>query len=79
MSAAELRPAYAWDCDRCGAENFERAVVHEFSPAERQELLDQGEMPETGNWLTCPDAVTCRSCGASFAARHFRAPDPSAG
>ena len=71
--AVEMHLAYAWDCENCGAENFERAVVHEFSPDERAELQELGEEPVTGNWMTHPDHVTCRQCGAGFAAKHFRA------
>jgi uncharacterized Zn finger protein len=26
-----LRPAYCWDCDSCGRENFERGIIQEFS------------------------------------------------
>jgi hypothetical protein len=72
---AELHPAYVWDCDECGAENFTRAVVHEFSPEEAGELTDAGLSPTTGNWMTYPDVVRCRSCQHEFDARHFRQGD----
>jgi rubredoxin len=68
----EMHPAYVWDCDNCGGENFERAVVYEFTPEERRELAEQGEEPETGNWMTHPDHVKCRHCGAAFEAHHFQ-------
>lgn len=73
----ELRLAYAWDCDECGEENFERAVVYEVSPAEKAELAERGLPSDTGNWLTPPEHVTCRGCGAAFQAKHFRAGDDS--
>jgi hypothetical protein len=63
---AELHIAYVWDCDACGRENFERAMVYEFSPEE----IAEGEY-ETGNWMTHPDSVICRGCGAVFDAKHF--------
>jgi hypothetical protein len=36
--SVELRPAYAWDCDECGRENFSNGIVAELSNEERDEL-----------------------------------------
>jgi hypothetical protein len=71
----EIRLAYAWDCEDCGRENFERAVVYELSPDERRELLEQGDSPETGNWLVPPERVKCHHCGSEFETKHFRSND----
>lgn len=68
MKEVELHLAYAWDCDECGRENFERAIIAEFSPEEWDEMRAEGIDPRTGNWVTNPDEVTCRACGAVFKA-----------
>ena len=67
-ATVEVRPAYAWDCNECGHENYERAIVYEFSP---EELADTtGELsPEgavTGEWISHPDEVKCRACGREY-------------
>ena len=72
---AELRLAYSWDCDECGAENFERSIVYELSPEEKAELEEMDEVAETGNWISHPERVTCKKCGAEFEAHHFKEAD----
>lgn len=79
---ARLLSAYVWDCDECGAENFERAIVAEMHEEEREEMfrsfhdLDEwAELPD--GWrdfqmVTRPDAVKCRTCGATFDAEDDR-------
>jgi hypothetical protein len=70
---AELHPAYVWDCDACGTENFCRAVVYEFSPDERAEMAaEHGLDGVTGEWMSRPDAVQCRQCGKTYDARDPR-------
>ncbi|MDB5293127.1 MAG: hypothetical protein JWL69_4368 [Phycisphaerales bacterium] len=65
----DVRLAFAFDCARCGHENFVRAVLHEFSPAEQVDMAEElGERPETGSWITHPEQVTCDKCGESFKA-----------
>lgn len=73
---ARLLTAYVWDCDSCGAENFERSAVAELCDEDREEMfrhfheLDQwAELPE--HWrdfqiVTRPDAVKCCECGVEF-------------
>jgi hypothetical protein len=75
----EMRIAYVWDCENCGTENFERAVVYEFSPEEIADAIADGdsELAQTGNWMTHPNHVKCRKCSAEFAAKHFRTDDDS--
>jgi hypothetical protein len=70
-NSVEMSLAYVWNCETCGAENFERAVVYEFSPEELS-YSDESDPPETGDWMTHPDHVKCKACGAEFLARHFR-------
>lgn len=69
----ELRPAYAWDCDECGRENFARAVVPELSPDELEELRSEhGIDPwDAGDFVTMPSRVECTYCGAVFAPKHM--------
>ena len=75
---ARLLTAYVWDCDACGAENFERSIVAELCDEDREEIfrrlheLDQwAELPE--GWrdfqiVSRPDSVKCQQCGAGFEA-----------
>lgn len=65
INTVELHGAWTWDCDACGAEQFERGVV--VGP----EALDPEDAEELGDFLpgefyTHPDAVVCRECGAAF-------------
>ena len=73
----EMHLAYVWDCENCGTENFERAIVYEFSPDELAEIADEEnpELSKTGNWMTHPARVKCKACNAEFEARHFRDAD----
>ena len=76
QQTVEMRLAYAWDCENCGAEHFERAIIYELSPEEIAELREAGEeTPVTGNWVSNPTHVKCDKCGAEFEAKHFRADD----
>lgn len=70
----ELRPAYAWDCEDCGTENFTRGMVPEFSPDDLEELRDEhGIQPwETGAFVAMPEAVKCNACGAVFSTQHIK-------
>ena len=82
---ARLLSAYVWDCDNCGAENFERSIVAEMCDDDREEMfrqfhdLDQwAELPS--NWrdfqmVTRPDEVTCSECGMRYEAEDDREDD----
>jgi hypothetical protein len=62
IRTAELRPAWSWDCDVCGKENFTRAVT----PCSLEGLLPDGLDPEDfegGEWITKPSVVGCEHCG----------------
>jgi hypothetical protein len=66
---AELRQAYAFDCDDCGTENFVRAVVVEMADDVRERMQeDLGVDGVTGDWVTIPSSVTCACCGARYRA-----------
>lgn len=71
----ELHPAYQWDCDSCGRENFARAVVAELNPEnpEDAELIEIARAESEhliGDikpfWMTEPEEVVCAHCGAEF-------------
>ena len=68
-----LRPAFCWDCDECGRENFARAVVPEFSAEDLQAMRNEhGIEPwEAGDFVTMPPTVTCSHCGVVFSAVPF--------
>ena len=70
---AVLFPAFVWDCDKCGVENFARTVVPHFTQEDLDEMrLKHGVDPlEEGNWLMSPTKVTCEGCGTKFDVVHF--------
>ncbi len=84
---AEMRPAYQWTCDECGVLQFESAMVADFNEEDRLEtakslgIVDEfcEEIPEdmTGDFVTYPDEVTCRECGATFETQHMHGEDES--
>jgi len=39
--SVELHAAFAWDCEECGRENFERAIEGDIDEAALQECEDQ--------------------------------------
>ena len=63
----EIHPAYVFDCDECGKENFFRAVNMESNNFELDE--EQKEMSEDG-WefkaVYVPEFVECEFCKARF-------------
>jgi hypothetical protein len=67
-SHIELHPAFVWDCDDCGRENFERSIVGDFDEETLQQMRDEhGIQPwEAGDLHTAPTVVTCRHCGSVF-------------
>ena len=61
-SYVELQPAHVWDCEHCGIENFQRSIVV---------ATQEDENGDGGMWVTAPDMVTCKSCGAQFLTRSY--------
>jgi len=68
IEKVELRIAYNWTCEKCGLDNFCRAVVVEMSEEDLQELrgVHGVESHETGDFVTRPDRVTCSACGSMY-------------
>lgn len=65
----ELRLAFAWTCDACGRDNFERGVHRELPPAELLARCAHAPVDVvTGHELTPPGRVACPHCGAVFKA-----------
>lgn len=73
LQQVELIPAFSWTCDSCGAENFTRSVVAQFSPEEMEELRrDHNVQPwESGEFLQKPNIVKCSSCQTQFATTDY--------
>jgi len=73
METIELRPAYAWDCDHCGRENFLRGVVPEMSPEEEQALKEEMgiESYDEGKIMLMPQIVQCPHCNSQFQTKHY--------
>ena len=81
---AELHQAFAWDCEKCGRENFVRSIVANPPPDEYLDSLKAigvleswqtlEDLPEGAGVIfqTCPSAVTCAHCGSTFAAKDDR-------
>ena len=63
----ELHPAFVWDCEDCGTENFVRAVS-DFAEDVQEKLREEYgvEDYETGSWCMAPSSVTCKYCGSVF-------------
>src|SRR4051812_10288653 len=76
-----LRPAHAWDCPACGAENFAKCIDYEMSEEEQRSLMRaMGQDPDGfeakqaeaegfvmgGGMVTAPNEVTCAKCEKTF-------------
>lgn len=68
----ELHPAFVFDCDSCGRENFVRSVVREFDEETVAEMReDHGIQPwEVGDFQMAPESVTCKYCGCKYEVNH---------
>lgn len=77
MQKVWLHPAFVWDCEECGRENFCRAVradCDEETLAFAKERI--GVAPdEEGEFLQAPTHVTCAHCGITFDAADDLDPD----
>lgn len=80
----ELHPAWAWDCQSCGRENFERTIVAELTDAEKlQAFRATGDLEDwqtlddlpqglEGSLQTYPDEVRCKHCSAVYVTMNER-------
>lgn len=68
MIQIELHPAFVWDCDECGRQNFERAIIPPFQSKADEEYVRQilDITPEEGFPVMAPFNVSCRKCEARF-------------
>jgi predicted nucleic acid-binding Zn ribbon protein len=64
----ELHPAFVFDCDECGRENFVREIVEEHDEETDSELRSEHSIEpyEEGHWVLTPTTVTCQHCNADF-------------
>lgn len=69
-----LNPAYSWDCDNCGKENFQRSISMYLDPNDEDDasVIERmhGEVDPGRKYCvqTSPDNVTCQYCGRTFEA-----------
>ena len=71
MDKVELRPAYAWDCDCCGLENFCNGIV--LPDEAMPDILDEPHLEV--DWMQIPETVQCVHCGAPFETQHYHEDD----
>lgn len=73
MNKVELLPAFIWTCENCGTDQFERAIVCEFSKEELAELKNEYGIEEgdEGHFLEGPKTVICEFCEEEFETESF--------
>lgn len=71
MKEVELFPAFMWDCDNCGRENFVRATIPQLSEEERAELKYEYDIDMDGFIMESPKRVICKFCETKFKTFHF--------
>lgn len=77
MKTIELHPAYSWDCDECGIENFERTVViplEELTDEEREQFSAkdlESFLSEDGTFQSMPNHVKCYNCETEYKTYHM--------
>lgn len=64
----ELFNGFFWDCEECGYENFERALVPEFEQDLIEAVKAAHNIPdETEHIMFCsPREVTCKTCQTTY-------------
>jgi hypothetical protein len=74
---AALSPAYVWDCDNCGRENWQRSITNVLDPDDPDDAemirgmtgREDGEEidpDEVYSIQTSPTNVTCKWCGSEY-------------
>lgn len=73
MKTIELCPAYVFDCDDCGSENFVRGLIPSLTEEVIKELQEEFDVPpeDMGVWMCMPTQVKCSKCGAEFSTEHY--------
>ena len=74
MKTIELRPAYVWDCEECGEENFARGLVPECAKEDMEFIKEElGIHPDDDSGLVMmPVEVVCAFCKVRFITKHMR-------
>ncbi len=74
----EIHPAYRWDCEECGRENFGRMVTAQLPDEELEKIMRSdgvldahqslADLPPGVKYdlITIPEIVKCGHCGAEF-------------
>jgi len=61
----ELFPAWEWICPKCDRNSFASSITLEITPDDPQYQQFGGE-GSRGAWMSMPENVTCKHCGAEF-------------
>ena len=89
MRRVELKTAYHWNCDECGADNFALPVKAELTDEKREEVFR--EIHQLQEWDTLPpdwqyfelvqipNVVACSSCRTQFSTIDERIAEESPG
>lgn len=76
MNKVVLKTAYYWICEECGRDNYDRPVLAEIVPEDKEMVFRQwnclaldDELPE--DWenfqlVAIPRKVTCEHCGREY-------------
>lgn len=73
MNDAILFPAYHWECQECGCDNFEKGYIPELDDDQLQELKEEMGMEDsTADYIVgMPEEVTCQFCDKTYQAMFF--------
>lgn len=68
MIEVELHPAFAWDCDECGRQNFVCAIMPPYRSLIEENLVYHALdiEPDEGFPVMAPCIVTCAHCKTEF-------------
>lgn len=76
MSKVVLKTAYYWICEECGRDNYDRPVLAEIVPGDKETVFREWfgleefeELPddwENFQLVAIPRNVTCEHCGQEY-------------
>ena len=66
MRKIELHNGFFWDCDECGREHFERALVPTLNPDEIEYIKVTHNIEGPHVMIISPAYVTCKDCNTTF-------------